>query len=197
MRNLKNKSVKSGYILTSVILCAAGLFLILFPGFSAKMLCLVAGILFLVFGGINLLSYWAKGVYRELFMSDLIFGIFALILGLIMVLRPEGVLSILHFILGAVIFADGIAKVKTSVDARRFGISYWWVSALLAAVTIVFGVLILVNPFQTASVIMAIIGVSLLIEGGLNLINSVYYDKICCSGDKDVIVLDPENSEEE
>ena len=44
------KAAKIGYIVLSVLMCAAGLVLILFPGISAKAIGIICGIMLVAFG---------------------------------------------------------------------------------------------------------------------------------------------------
>ena len=55
------KLAKAGYIVMSLVFCAAGLLLFLFPGLSAVLVGRALGIAMIVFGCIKLVGYFSVG----------------------------------------------------------------------------------------------------------------------------------------
>ena len=159
---------KGGYILSSLAFCVAGILLLLHPEVSASVLCKVMGVLLLVCGVIKIWGYLSKDLYRLAFQFDLAFGILAVAIGL------------LNFVIGIVILTDGLFKIQTSIDAKRFGLAKWWMIELIAVVTSILGLLIVLDPFQNSGVLgtMMLLGCTLLMEGLLNLCVAVYTVKI-------------------
>ena len=172
------RASKLGYILTSLLLCIAGLLLMLLPDASATAICYVAGSLLILCGGIKLIGYFSKDLYRLAFQFDLAFGLFSLAMGLVMVVMPRSVLSLMHFAIGVLVLVDGLCKVQTALEAKRFGIAQWGLIAAVAVLSSAFGLLLMVNPFSGMRVLMVMIGASLLLEGLLNLCVAVYALKI-------------------
>ena len=70
---------------------------------------------------------------------------------------------------GAAALADGLFKIRIARDARRFGIASWRVILALAAVTGAVGLALVLRPWDSVRVLAALLGVSLLAEGILNL----------------------------
>lgn len=171
---------KGGYILSSLAFCVAGILLLLHPEVSASVLCKVMGVLLLVCGVIKIWGYLSKDLYRLAFQFDLAFGILAVAIGLLMLLRSNTVIRFLNFVIGIVILTDGLFKIQTSIDAKRFGLAKWWMIALIAVVTSILGQLIVLDPFQNSGVLgtMMLLGCTLLMEGLLNLCVAVYTVKI-------------------
>lgn len=168
------KTAKFGSIVSSAACCAAGILLLIYSEFSAIVICRLVGALLAVGGIIKIIGYFAKDLYRLAFQFDLAFGILSLIVGLIMLINPKGFISFLHFVIGILILADGLFKIQTAVDAKRFGLNKWWLIAVISVSTCVFGFLLILNPFEGAALLMALIGVALLSEGLLNLCVAVY-----------------------
>lgn len=163
------KAAKLGYILTSILFCAGGLLLMLYPSTSTVTLCYIGGGLMIVGGIIKMIGYFSKDLYRPAFQFDLAFGLLLLAMGLIMVFHPQAVISFLHFLIGIIIMADGLFKIQTAIDARRFGLGQWWLILSCAIITGVCGLLLIINPFQGAAMLMILMGAGLLFEGILNL----------------------------
>ena len=85
-------------------------------------------------------------------------------------LRTDAMVHILCVLLGLATLADALLKVQISIDAKRFGISKWWMILAAAIFTGVVGALLLFRPNAGAEVIMTLLGLSFLGEGILNLV---------------------------
>lgn len=184
---LPMRTAKTGYIIMSVLLCLFGILLIFMPGMSAKVLGVVCGILILIFGIFKLVGYFSRDLYRLAFQYDLAFGILMVLLGAVMLIHPEAILSFFCAALGVAILADGLLKVQTSLDAKRFGLRRWWLILALAIVAVIFGLLLVFRPSESLSVITILIGLSLLAEGILNLSTALTAVKIIKNQQPDVL----------
>lgn len=98
-----------------------------------------------------------------------------------MVLHPDGVVSFIHFIVGILALMDGLLKVQTTLDAKRFGLTEWWLIGVTALLTVLFGLLLVVNPFGSAVLLLRFMGITLLCEGILNLCGC----RLCRQGSKE------------
>ena len=68
------RAAKIGYIIISVALCVLGIVLIAVPGFSAKALGIICGILLILFGAVRIAGYFSRDLYRLAFQYDLPLG---------------------------------------------------------------------------------------------------------------------------
>ena len=172
------RMAKAGYIAISVLFCVGGLLLFFYPYTTATALCYLGGGLLILGGAVKLAGYFSRDLYRLAFQFDLAYGLLLMALGLIMVFRPQGVITLLHFLIGVVLLSDGLFKIQTALDARQFGLSWWpWIAGI-AVLTIVCGVVLIINPFKGAAILAAFMGVGLLAEGILNLCVAVWAVKV-------------------
>ena len=160
---------KGGYILMSAIFCALGVLFIVRPGQSLKVMGLALGIAMIAFGAFKLAGYFSRDLYRLAFQYDLEFGILLIVLGVIVLLRTNGVMDFICIAAGVSILADGLFKIQIAIDARRFGIRDWWLILLLAVVTGGVGLLLVFRPWESVQVLTVLLGAALLAEGVLNL----------------------------
>ncbi len=172
------KAAKLGYIVTSLFLCGTGVFLMARPGFSVRLLGRMAGMLLVVCGIIKLVGYFSRDLYRLAFQFDLAFGLLSVVMGLLLLFHTEGVILTLHVIIGVMALADGLFKLQTALDARRFGLEHWWVIGAIAAISAVFGLILVAAPFAGAMALMTLTGVTFFTEGVLNLCVALYAVKI-------------------
>lgn len=172
------KKAKSAYVAMSVIMLILGLVLVIWPEMSLSALCFIVGIVLLIFGVVKLVSYFSKDLYRLAFQFDLALGIFTLIFGIILIVHPENIVMLLPVIMGVLILLDGVFKIQTAMDARRFGMERWWAIMLLAVVTAIFGLLLVIRPFEGAVTVMILLGITLMVDGVQNLCVVLYTVKI-------------------
>ena len=160
---------KIGYIVMSVMFCIAGALFIALPDISITMIGISMGIAMIVFGIVKLVGYFSRDLFRLAFQFDLEFGILLLVLGLIVLIRPDDLMSFICIALGISILTDGLFKVQIALDSKRFGIKSWWVILALAVVAGTIGVFLIFRSAKSAQFLTVLLGVSILAEGILNL----------------------------
>ena len=163
------KIARNGYIVIAVVFCALGIFLMAVPEKAVKIICVLAGILFIADGIIKIIGYFSRDFYCLAFQFDLAFGILLMAVGVILIARKNFAVDLIFSVFGILILADALFKIQMSVDAKRFGLALWWQILLIALVTGVIGVLVFIRPFEAAAMMMVLVGFSILLEGILNL----------------------------
>lgn len=181
---------KTGYIVMSVVFCVVGILFIVLPARSAVMIGRVLGAAMAVFGVVKLVGYFSRDLYRLAFQYDLEFGILLITLGVIVLLRTNGVMDFIGIASGVAILADGLFKIQIAIDARRFGIRDWWLILVLAVATGGVGLLLIFRPWESVQVLTVLLGAALLAEGVLNLCVAISAVKIVKHQQPDVIETD-------
>ena len=153
----------------SVMFCIAGALFIALPDISITMIGISMGIAMIVFGIVKLVGYFSRDLFRLAFQFDLEFGILLLVLGLIVLIRPDDLMTFICIALGISILTDGLFKVQIALDSKRFGIKSWWVILALAVVAGTIGVFLIFRSAKSAQFLTVLLGVSILAEGILNL----------------------------
>ena len=184
------KAAKWGYIITSVIFCLTGILIILYPELSATLFCYILGGLLILTGIIKIIGYFSRDLYMLAFQFDLALGILLGVLGLVTVLYPEIIVFFIYFLIGIMVLTDSLFKIQTAADAKKFGLKQWWIILVSALISSVFGLLVIIDPFEGAKVLMILTGISLILEGILNLCVAIYAVKIIRSKNPDVVVID-------
>lgn len=171
-------TVKIGYITVSAFTVLLGIFLIIRPQTSLNIICRISGAVIAVCGAVKLAGYFSKDLYRLAFEHDLIFGTLLCVIGIAALVRPVKVISSMHIVAGIIILEEGIFKLRTAVDAKRFGLNKWHIITVLAVLTITAGILLLLNPFEAAQTMTVILGAAMIADGILNLCVAVYAIKV-------------------
>ena len=172
------RTAKIGYIVLSVLLCILGVVLIAFPSFSASVLERICGVVFIAFGIIKLIGFFSRDLYRLAFQFDLEFGILMIILGVFILIHTGSILHVICILLGILVLADALFRIRAAIDAKRFGIPQWWMILVIAVVAAVFGVVLIFYPEDGTRLMMICLGLTLLFEGILSLITALTMVKI-------------------
>ena len=184
------KTAKIGYIVMSVLFCVLGVVLLFTPGVSALWIGRLLGIGLILFGAIKLVGYFSRDLFRLAFQYDLAFGLLLMVLGIVTLSHPGDALSFLCVMFGIPVLADGLFKIQSAMDSRQFGIRNWWLVLVLAALTCVVGVVLVFRPMTGVRALTALMGLSLLCDGVLNLSVALCTVKIVDYQRPDVIETD-------
>ena len=103
------------------------------------------------------------------FPSRMGMGLLLAALGLWLLTSPGSVIVLIQFSVAAVLIFHGVIDLQGAVSLARLGISNWWVDLVLAALTVVLGGVVLLNPFGTMEAMTMLIGASLVYDGASDL----------------------------
>lgn len=155
-------------ILWDIISIVIGVVLILFPGEAMDLSLKVIGVILLVAGvsGI-ILGIKSQGAYIAYTMSG---AVTAIVAGIVCLLQPQLIKSVLPLIMGIIILATGVFNIVNSINAKNAGASRWVASLVLALITVICGIVILFNLNQAANLLVTIIGIIFVYNGVSTLI---------------------------
>lgn len=168
------KNLKWNLILMSLLYIGLGIFLLLGPGMALNIVCYALGGVVLACAAVQLVRYFTAE--RGLFQSQLtlIFGLVCLGLGVFLLIRSDIVVRILPVVFGLFVLFDSLGRVQNALELRRCGYSNWKVFLTLALLSVVLGVVMILNPFATMELLVMAIGVILVVEGAINLLGGLY-----------------------
>ena len=163
------KKLKWNLIVMSVLYLALGIFLLMVPGTALNVVCYALGGVVLLGAVIQLVRYFL--VERGIFQSQLtlISGLVCLALGGFLILRSDIVVRILPIVFGLFVIFDSLGRVQSALELRRCGYGSWKGFLLLALLSVVLGVVMIVDPFGAMETLVMAIGV-----GALNLLSALY-----------------------
>lgn len=194
MHEFKMRSVapmrvaKTGYIAVSILLAVLGIVLIAWPTFSVNALGVICRILLILFGGVKLVGYFSKDLYRLAFQYDMPFGILLIILGIIMLIHPGNLASFICVVFGLSVLISSLFNIQTALDAKKFGINQWWLIFALSVIAAVWGLILVFRPSEAADVMAVLLGITLLFESAVNICTVVTSVKIVKNQHTDVYV---------
>ena len=139
--------LKRSSIMTSIILVAVGILMIICPKQYVGALVSTLGYAALVFAGVMVLDFISA---RKVMMSYVTFtgALILALLGIAIVAFEMDTVRVIGLIFGVVLVGDGIVGIVNAwMYARRAGRSGWWVLIVLNVLMILCGLIVLVNPW--------------------------------------------------
>lgn len=165
----KIRAAKTGYIVIALMLTVAGAIMLNPHAAWSLPFCHVIGTVFVIFVIIKIIGYLSKDLYRLAFQYDLAFGIWLMILGIITYFQTAKSMPLLGILVGMIILADGLFRIQLAIDARRFGITKWWLILMIAMIAGILGVILMIRPVTNTEISRVFGGAALMAEGILTL----------------------------
>ena len=154
-------------IVTSVVIALIGAVLIFMPEMSNKLIGVITGALFAL-SGINTIYKFISRNGAKLYSLNLLFGIIILV--------PFSVTSFLTICLGLYLIVFGANKVTYGVWFKIGDDSSWLITFVIGVMLMVFGILVLSNPFSALTVTQ-VIGTFLVLSSILDITDLVLLKK--------------------
>ena len=164
----KLRMARDGYILISFIFYISGIIYMLMSSASPLAVCICSGIILILYGIVKIIGYCSNDLYNLAFQYDFACGVFLIVVGIITLGCNLRIRQYLTPALGFLILLDAVLKLQTSKDAKVFGLKTWNRILIFSIIAGIFGVLIIVKPFQGIRVTHIINGCGLLAEGIMN-----------------------------
>ncbi len=173
---LKKKRVGSstGAILMIII----GLFLVIFPDKTAITVALVIGWILLIAGGVAaVISLMSKPVtepdnpatvsssFGAARLTVIIFSLIVAFIGIWMIVAPTSVIGLIPVILGLMLVVDAINNFRLAAECRSYKDSSWFFLIVIGVVSLIFGIICILEGFSVVAFGLRIVGIILIIDG--------------------------------
>lgn len=160
-------------ILTILFLLVVGILLLVNPSTFGTLLIRVFGALLAVAGLYRIIRYFRTPALMAAEGSDFFTGLLALCVGGVCAIWAESfttVFPVLAVFYGLVQILLGFLKLQRTVDALRLGQRSWYVAALSAVVSLVFGFIIVLNPNMALMSVWTFTGITLILEAIFDIV---------------------------
>lgn len=156
---------RSSILYSAILMIVLGIVLTIFPQVTMRVIGYILGGVLVCFGVVQTVRYFASAQQLDLFRYTLLLGLLSLTLGIVALVGPEVVLSILPFLFGLVVLVGSFMKVQYALNLKRAGYARWWGILVMALAAMILGILILADPFGAMAVTVMFIGISLIAGG--------------------------------
>lgn len=166
------KEVKIIHLVVSALLFLSGILLIAWADIAVYAVRLMVSIGFLVIGAVRILGYFTNDLYRLAFQYDLATGALSAILGILIFIYPDNLMTILPFGVGIYVLLDALLKLQTAFDAKVFGMRQW-IGLLISSATVGCGGVILLVIAACWNEPTVLIGMAIALDGAENFWNTM------------------------
>ena len=170
MENLEVKIKKMNItsILFSIIFILIGSFLLARPEDAIHLVSYALGIILIAWGVISVVSFFTDKESQNYLEFGFILGVFVLIFGIIILVKPDTIASIIPLLLGIWMLINGVTKLSYSLtlNNNKSALS----SIIISLIIVLLGILLIINPFHGAQKLVQILGISILLYSLLDLI---------------------------
>ena len=172
------KQAKISNLIIYSFMVAVGLAMLIFREIPTNVETIILSVLCILVGGAKILGYFSNDLYRLAFQFDLAIGLFLAIIGVLTLIvgskDPLGTVRLC----GIYIFIDGLLKLQTAIDAKKFGIARWLVILLTAILMVGVGIVGLLASYLEQISQLIVLDVSLMLDGLVNIWITAYTVRI-------------------
>ncbi|MBS6466318.1 MAG: DUF308 domain-containing protein [Clostridium sp.] len=172
------KQAKISNLIIYSFMVAVGLAMLIFREIPTNVEMIILSVLCILVGGAKILGYFSNDLYRLAFQFDLAIGLFLAIIGVLTLIvgskDPLGTVRLF----GIYIFIDGLLKLQTAFDAKKFGIARWLVILLTAILMVGVGIVGLLASYLEQISQLIVLDVALMLDGLVNIWVTAYTVRI-------------------
>lgn len=143
------RKMQGSYIVMAVAYVVFGLSLLIKPELSTTVICYAIGAVCVIYAVANLIKYFTGSMNRMYIEPDFVLSVIICVFGIVTIVRPSVIISILPFIVGIVLVFSGLIKVQDGINLKRFNYDRWFLVLGFAVISVILGIVVLLNPFGT------------------------------------------------
>lgn len=162
------RKIRLNITFSAVLTIILGIILVAVPGAAVKTVFLAVGWMLIVSGVVSLLSAaFSRG--QPVGQGDFVLGLIQIATGLVVLMRPGFLLSLVGLVLGFVLLLHGVRDIQSAREAKALGYGYKF-SLIVGIVTLAMGFVIMVNPFTAGENLLRLAGLFLILDGAGDLL---------------------------
>lgn len=169
------KEIKWSAMFKGILYILLGIVALVIPETMEKTLGYMLGIVLIIAGGVSMISYLLRDAQENYYRDDFVFGLVGIVLGIIVLLKVEIIISLIPLLLGIMVIISGCAKLQDVVDMKRMNSGNWIVMLILALINLILGLVLIFNPFKAATLMFRMLGVGLIFSGITDCVTVIYF----------------------
>lgn len=168
------KSIKWSAIIIALAYIAAGSYFFFYPQTTEETICTILGFALIAVGLLNIMSYFSRSNEDSFFRDDFKYGLIIITVGCFALAFKPLFTELAYVCIGIIIMNSGFGKLQDCVDTWRLGSNHGFLYIFLAAVNIIIGLLVAINPFTNTLNLHYLIAGGLAFSGVSDLFSSIY-----------------------
>lgn len=171
------KNIKWSSIIISICYIAGGFLFFLDTNLTKDLICSIIGYILLAVGVFSVVAYFAKSKLEGFLRNDFRDGLIIITVGLLPLIRKDLFIELVYSIIAILIMVSGYKKLQDCVDAWRIGYKKVALYVILSAISIIFGLIIMLDTTINVASLHKLIGISLLFSGVSDLISTIFLSR--------------------
>lgn len=171
---LKKVKENMGNIIVCILEVVIGILLLIKPvGFTSGIIILF-GVAAIILGILEVVKYFKMDACVAAEGQNLVKGMVYILAGAFCILKSKWFIAtfpLLTILYGTANLINGFFKIQISVDLVRMNRNDWKWPACSAALTTVFSIIILANPFTSTAVLWTFVSVALILEAVCDMVS--------------------------
>ena len=174
MEYFKDLLKKSGWtsIAESLVFVILGLILVLRPSEIMSIIAYVIGAIFIATGTIKIINYAQQGGKNDLYNYDLIYGIMAAVIGLLIIIYKDSISQIFGIIIGLWIIYSSVVRFSSSLKLKNANNDVWKYSLTIAVIMFLCGLFV---TLSSGAIIVTVIGAIMIVYGILDIAENIIF----------------------
>lgn len=132
-------------ILESLVIGALGVLLLLDPEGMTKTIFYVVGIFLMIKGVYKIINFFAMHGKYDFYNNDLLYGIIALVFGVIAVVLWESLGRVIGIVVGAWMIYGALVRMNVAIKMHASGIKEWFYVLILSMIMMALGIYMVVS----------------------------------------------------
>ncbi len=172
MRDL-TKRIFWASIASTLVMLIFGILLFIFPETVIKSVAIAMGVIFIMIGVIPIINYFRFRATGFTTTFSFLLGIFCIVAGLILLMNENILGTIIPILTGVWMIINSINRISISMDLRDDKIPFWVITFIYAILTLVAGVLLILDPVNGGKLVTKTIGIIICVYSALDVIDLI------------------------
>ena len=160
-------------LVISISFLLIGLFLLIKPDITISIISYTIGGVLLLSGVYSCYKYFTFVGIENIFNFNLVYGVLLVIASMFMFIKPNALATLFPIILGIWIIVNSVTKFQYALLLRKAKEEDFVYTIVISVLTFLWGVVLLINPFESVLTITKVIGVFIIIYAVLDIVDNI------------------------
>lgn len=166
------KRCEKNMLFSTIVTLILGIVLAYSPEGSIKVITGIIAVLFILIGVLQLVDYVKQSKAEKMMSLSLILGILLTAIGVFLFINLESLASFVTTLIGIAILIKSLFKLQFAFNIKDIS-DKWFYNLIVGIVGVLLAILILANPFHSASLFLRIIGIIFIVGSIIELVETL------------------------
>ena len=167
--------VTIGTMILDIMFIVLGIFLVANPSVGVNASLFLFGVILMISGLYSIIKYINNN--SVIFRFELIYGILSIVVGLIAFFKPFALVNLITVLVGAWLVISSFIKFFVANELRRVGIESWTFDMGISVLTIILGLMLIINPFGGYIILTTYVAILIMMYAAMDLVEQFFIRK--------------------